>query len=325
MNRPFLTLTLLVLTIFPLNTFAQKSQKRLNYIQQYKDIAIDKMRSHGIPASITLAQGCLESGDGLSELAVNANNHFGIKCHKEWNGPTFYKVDDDPGESCFRKYKRAEESYKDHSDFLRYRDRYAFLFDLEVTDYKGWAHGLKKAGYATNPQYAQLLIKIIEDYALYQYDQEALSKGRREDVLPPSPAQLEAIKKLKPTKRSYWYKYSKNRTLYVRNGVTYILSNDGDTYASIAKEYNLFKGEILSFNDLKGDTPLRPGTIVYIEKKKRKAMKHLEIHVVEGDESLYDISQRYGVRLGSLIKYNKLRSPNDISPDDQIYLRRNKY
>lgn len=325
MNKRFLLFILLINTIFPVYTYSQQTQKRLDYIEKYKDIAIEKMRSHGIPASITLAQGCLESGDGLSDLAVKANNHFGIKCHKEWDGPTFYKMDDETSESCFRKYKKVEESYKDHSDFLRYRDRYAFLFDLEITDYKGWAHGLKKAGYATNPHYAQLLIKIIEDYALYKYDQQGLSKGKRENVVPPSPAQLEAIRELKPAKRSYLYKFSQNRTLYIRNGVTYIISNQGDTYSSIAKEYNLFKGELLSFNDLREDRKIAPGTIVYLEKKKKKALKHLDIHIVEKGDDLYELSQRYAVRLKYLVKYNQLKSIHDISPNDELYLRKCKY
>ena len=149
------------------------------------------MKTHGIPASITLAQGCLESANGNSDLAVRANNHFGIKCHNDWKGPTYYKKGDDPGKSCYRKYRSASESFKDHSDFLRYGQRYAFLFDLQITDYKGWSHGLKKAGYATDPKYAQKLIKIIEDYQLYRFDREIYAKAEKKpDLLPPSPSQL---------------------------------------------------------------------------------------------------------------------------------------
>lgn len=329
--KKLLVLSILLGTILTSSVFAQKAQSRLDYIAKYKDIAIKNMKSHGIPASITLAQGCLESGDGLSDLAVKANNHFGIKCHKDWTGPTYYKKDDDPGKSCFRKYKKAEESYKDHSDFLRYRDRYAFLFDLEVTDYKGWAHGLKKAGYATNPQYPQLLIKIIEDYELYKYD---LLTGKVENnnmvveskanVVPPSPSKLEAVKRLIPTQNSIWYKYSQNRPLYIRNGVTYVVANGGDTYASIAKEYNLFTQELLSFNDLKKDKEIAAGTEVYLEKKKKSAPKYLDYHIAEEGDNFYDLSQRYAVRLNMLMKYNRKKSVNDISKDDVIYLRKQK-
>jgi LysM repeat protein len=293
------------------------------------------MKTHGIPASITLAQGCLESGDGLSDLAVEANNHFGIKCHKDWTGPTYYKKDDDPGKSCFRKYGKAEDSYKDHSDFLRYRDRYAFLFDLDVKDYKGWAYGLKKAGYATNPNYPQLLIKIIEDYKLYQYDSGRSGKSSRravvevrteiaEDIVPPSPSQLEAVKTFVPTRKSIWYKHSQNRTLYVRNGVTYIVANEGDTYENIAKEYNLFKSEILAYNDLKEDKQIIQGTIVYLERKKKQALKYLDIHIAEEGDNLYDLSQRYAVRLGKLMEFNCKKSVNDLSKDEVVYLRKRK-
>ncbi len=324
--KKLLVLSVILGTILTASAFAQKAQSRLDYIAKYKDIAIKNMKSHGIPASITLAQGCLESGDGLSDLAVMANNHFGIKCHKEWSGPTYYKKDDDPGKSCFRKYRKAEESYKDHSDFLRYRDRYAFLFDLDVTDYKGWAHGLKKAGYATNPQYPQLLIKIIEDYELYKYDMasdnvENKSGSQKANVVPPSPAQLEAVKRVIPAKSSHWYKYSQNRPLYVRNGVTYVIANGGDTYASIAKEYNLFTKELLKFNDLRKDEEIAAGTVVYIEKKKKRAQKYLDCHVAEEGDNFYDLSQRYAVRLNMLMKYNDKKSINDISKDDVIYLR----
>jgi LysM repeat protein len=321
--RRILIISVLIFPLLFISAYAQKSQTRLDYIEKYKDIAVDNMKTHGIPASITLAQGCLESGDGKSDLAINANNHFGIKCHKDWTGPTYYKMDDDPAESCFRKYKKVEDSFKDHSDFIRYRDRYAFLFDLIVTDYKGWAYGLKKAGYATNPKYPELLIKIIEDYELYKYD---LLSDIAEviEALPPSPHQLEAVKMVEPEKKSYWYKYSQNRPLYVKNGVTYIVANQGDTYAAISKEYNLFKKELLRFNDLKRDTGIAAGTIVYLERKKGKAQKHLNAHVVEEGEDLYGISQRYAVRLKSLLRYNGMKSAKDIAEGDVIYLRKHK-
>lgn len=300
-------------------------QTREEYIEKYKDAAIHAMKTHGIPASITLAQGCLESADGNSDLAVRANNHFGIKCHNDWKGPTYYKKGDDIGKSCYRKYRNASESFKDHSDFLRYGQRYAFLFDLEITDYKGWSHGLKKAGYATDPKYAQKLIKIIEDYQLYRFDREMYAKAEKKpDLLPPSPSQLQQVMELNPAKNSLLYKYSRNRIIYVRNGVPFILTSDLDTYESIAEEYNLFTGELLRFNDLKKSRDLAPGTVVYLQRKKGKARKHLEIHIaVEGD-TYYDISQKYGVRMKKLFKYNDYRNGDILHVGDEVFLRRHR-
>ena len=300
-------------------------QTREEYIEKYKDAAIHAMKTHGIPASITLAQGCLESGDGNSDLAVKANNHFGIKCHNDWKGQTYYKKDDDPGKSCFRKYRNASDSFKDHSDFLRYRDRYAFLFDLEITDYKGWCYGLKKAGYATDPQYAERLIKIIEDYRLYRFDREIYTMaGKNSNLLPPSPNELMKVMELSPAKNSLLYKYSRNRTIYVRNGVPYILAGDMDTYESIAEEYNLFTKELLRYNDLRKPKELVPGTVVYLQKKKAKAQRHMEIHIaVEGD-TYYDVAQKYGVRMKKLFKYNDYKEGDILHVGDEIFLRRQK-
>ncbi len=316
-----------ILFLFTALSFQLAAQRitRQEYIDQYKDAAIESMRTHGIPASITLAQGCLESGDGNSDLATKANNHFGIKCHKDWNGPTYYKKDDEVGKSCFRKYKNAEQSFKDHSDFLRYRDRYAFLFDLEITDYKGWCHGLKKAGYATAPDYAQKLIKIIEDYQLYRFDREVTNKAsKKKDYLPPSPSKLQEIMVLKPSKASSLYRHSFSRTIYLKNNVPYILASNLDTYESIAHEYGLFKSELLAYNDLKKDETLVPGTIVYLQAKKNKAPRHLEIHIVVEGDTYYDIAQRYGIKLKRLLKYNNAKAGDIIYPGDEIYLRHKK-
>ena len=307
------------------NAHGQSRMTRQEYIDKYKETAMEAMRTHGIPASITLAQGCLESGDGNSDLAVKANNHFGIKCHNDWKGQTYYKKDDDPGKSCFRKYRNASESFKDHSDFLRYRDRYAFLFDLEITDYKGWCYGLKKAGYATDPQYAERLIKIIEDYRLYRFDREMYTKaGKNSNLLPPSPNELKKVMELNPARNSLLYKYSRNRTIYVRNGVPYILAGSMDTYESIAEEYNLFTKELLRYNDLRKPKELVPGTVVYLQKKKARAQRHMEIHIaVEGD-TYYDVAQRYGVRMKRLFKYNGYKEGDILHVGDEIFLRRQK-
>ena len=314
----------LLLTMTAMTASGQK-MTRNEYIDKYKDAAIEAMKTHGIPASITLAQGCLESGDGNSDLAVKANNHFGIKCHNDWKGKTYYKKDDDPGKSCFRAYRNPEESFRDHSDFLRYQDRYALLFDLDITDYKGWCYGLKKAGYATDPQYAQRLIKIIEDYRLYRFDQEVYAKASKSGrLLPPSPAEIMKVMELQPSAKSYLYKYSRNRTIYVRNGVPYILAGNMDTYESIAEEYNLFPKEILRFNDLKRSRPLVPGTVVYLQSKKKKAPRHMDVHIaVEGD-TYYDVAQKYGVRLKSLFKYNDYKDGDILHIGDEIFLRRHR-
>jgi LysM repeat protein len=293
---------------------------REQYIQLYKDIAIDAMKSHGIPASITLAQGCLESGNGNSDLARKANNHFGIKCHNDWTGGTYYKKDDDPGKSCFRKYKSPKHSFEDHSDFIRYRQRYAFLFDLPITDYRGWSYGLKKAGYATDPEYAEKLINIIEDYKLYQYDTE----GSGRFAPPPSPSVLSQILVHEPAKSSPLYMHSSLRTIYEKNGVPFIISKDGDTYESIAREYNLFKSEILRYNDLGRKAKLKPGTIVYLQKKKKKSPRYLDIHIAEPGDTYYDISQKYAIRLNKLYEYNNYKEGDILHPGDEVFLRKKR-
>ena len=314
---------ILLLAVLP--GYGQQRMTRQEYIDRYKDAAIQYMKTHGIPASITLAQGCLESADGNSDLAVKANNHFGIKCHNDWKGPTYYKKGDDPGKSCYRKYRNASESFKDHSDFLRYGQRYAFLFDLEITHYKGWCHGLKKAGYATDPKYAQKLIKIIEDYRLYSFDRELSAKAEENrNILPPSPNEIMKVMELNPARTSLLYKYSRNRTIYQRNGVPYILAGDMDTYETLAEEYNLFTRELLRYNDLKDPVDLVPGTVVYLQRKKAKAQKHMEIHIAVDGDTYYDIAQKYGVRMKKLFKYNDYRDGDILHVGDEIFLRRHR-
>ncbi len=313
------------------------------YIETYSELAMSEMSRTGVPASITLAQGILESASGRSQLAIQANNHFGIKCHN-WQGERMYFDDDEKGE-CFRKYPSPEQSFIDHSDFLRYRDRYKFLFDLKPTDYKGWAHGLKKAGYATDPKYAQKLIDIIEEYNLNIYDSpkklaEAQKKAGKTEygkadskkkklesesdielLVPDSPLSLEAPKPYEGKKR-HVFSFSLSRKMFSQNGVPFVYANEGETYEQIAKSYNLFKKEILRFNDAKEDTQLHSGTVVYLQAKKNKAAKGLDKHVVEENESLRDISQRFGVKMSRLVKLNQLNSADDIRPGDLIKLRK---
>lgn len=249
---------------------------RIDYINKYKELAISHMRKYGIPASITIAQGCLESGNGKSTLAVKANNHFGIKCHNDWKGPTIRHNDDAPNE-CFRKYSDAAESYADHSKYLRGKQRYASLFDLSPKDYKKWAHGLKAAGYATNPNYAYELIKIIEDYELYKYDSGKFAdeidfkemSAERIAVAEADMAIEGIADKAVPVRVSPLYAYSMDRQLYSDGRRVYIFAIEGDTYEEIAREYRLFNREIRKFNNVRSKrSVLRAGDIVYLEKEK---------------------------------------------------------
>lgn len=287
------------------------TSKEEAYIKKYSKIAMSEMRRSGVPASITLAQGLLESGAGLSRLAVEANNHFGIKCHK-WTGKTI-RHDDDAPQECFRAYDKAEESYRDHSDFLRYSDRYKSLFDLPVTDYKSWAYGLKKAGYATDPAYADKLINIIEKYNLGSYD--------RGHVVVDTPLQLEEPREIR-AQFGESFEFSMDRKTYEKNGVRFVYSQSGETYQSIALSFDLFTKEILRFNDLKESRELLPGTVVYIAKKKSKTEKGLDKYIVAEDgESLWEICQRFGVTVKAVQKRNKFAKDHFLAKDEEIRLR----
>ncbi|MDR2585849.1 MAG: glucosaminidase domain-containing protein [Prevotellaceae bacterium] len=293
---------------------AQISNVRQSYILLYKDIAIKNMQEYAIPASITLAQACIESGNGTSRLAREANNHFGIKCHTGWKGKTITQTDDKKDE-CFRKYNRPEESFKDHADFLRYYNRYAFLFDLSPYDYKGWAQGLKRAGYATNPQYAEMLIKVIEDYRLYEYDRPVKN-------MPPSPKVLEIPTIVQPDIKSPLYTASLYRTIYQRNCVSFIYAQPGDTYASLAREFRLFKREIMRFNDINKNGPIEVGTMVYVAQKKKQSAREFPKHITEEGESLRSIAQRYGVRLSYICSYNKINKNTHLAEGQTLLLRK---
>ena len=310
---------------------AQSPQER--YVAQYADIAVREMYRSGIPASITLAQGLLESAAGQSRLATLGNNHFGIKCHNGWKGRTM-RADDDRPQECFRVYDTPEESFRDHSDFLRYRDRYKFLFDLEITDYEGWAHGLKKAGYATDPSYAGKLIDYIEKYDLARYDsltpaaEETEGEGTEDSgeesfaELPESPLKLEAAKPL-----SEWQdeeiRFSLTRPTYTLNGVPFVYAAKGDTYRSLADENGLFFREILHYNDAGKKDQLQPGDIVFLQLKKKGTPKGLDKYIVDADgESLRAISQRFGVRLSSILEMNGMDANYPLAEGDVVLLRK---
>jgi hypothetical protein len=304
------------------------------YIARYSSIAVNEMYRSGVPASITLAQGIIESASGQSTLAVEGNNHFGIKCHNSWNGRTM-RADDDRRGECFRAYDSAEESFRDHSDFLRYRDRYKFLFDFQTVDYKSWAYGLKQAGYATDPAYAAKLIKCVEDYDLSRFDrmtvEEALHEAGQEaeqpvepetlPQIPDSPLRIEAGE-IYAGAEGEEYRFSLSRTLYSRNGVPFVYAIEGETYPSLAKKYHLLASEIYRFNDLPKGAELHPGEIVYLELKKASTVKGLDKYIVGGEgESFHAICQRFAVREKSVRKLNKLPAGYQPREGDEILLR----
>lgn len=295
---------------------ADKSPQDI-YIEKYSSLAVEEMYRSGIPASITLAQGLLESGNGRSELALKSNNHFGIKCHNNWEGKKVYFDDDEKGE-CFRKYPKPEDSYRDHSDFLRFRARYRFLFDYPVTDYKAWAFGLKKAGYATDPEYPSKLIRLIEEYELHQFDRR---KSATASQLPVSPTVIEQVKPLSDSQREEFH-FILSREMYSQNGVPFVYAVEGETYESIAASNRLFLGEILRFNDASKTDRLAPGTVVYLQAKKKQAAKGLDKHVMEEGESLRDISQKYAVRLSKIYKINGFDKTYVPKEGDIIRLRK---
>ena len=259
------------------------------YINQYKDVAIEQMQKYRIPASITLAQGLLESGAGKSELARKSNNHFGIKCHSSWEGKRTYHDDDEKGE-CFRVYRNVRDSYEDHSLFLVNGSRYAFLFKFVETDYVNWARGLKRAGYATSPTYADKLIEIIERYNLDQYDR---AKG--------GASKVSKVRSTGP------------HTPYIANDIVYVVARQGDTMQSLSEEFEIPIYKLLCYNDLpKRYVPVK-GDIIYLARKHRKAKRPNNEHVVADGESMYMISQRYGVRLNRLYRMNDA-TPYTYSP-----------
>ena len=298
MNNKLLRLiALTVLFTFAVGAQAQRRNTRyVDYVNKYSELAVEQMREHKIPASITLAQGLLESGSGLSELARKSNNHFGIKCGSSWNGRTV-RHDDDARQECFRAYRNPRDSYEDHSAFLKRGARYAFLFKLDITDYKGWARGLKKAGYATDPSYANRLITIIEDYDLYKYDRRSGRAPKPEPTL------------LRP------------HQVYIANDIAYIVARSSDTFKSLGKEFDMGWKKLVKYNDLHREYTLMEGDIIYLKEKKKKASKPYTVYVVKDGDSMHPISQKYAIRLKNLYEMN--RKEGDYIPEvgDRLRLR----
>lgn len=310
------------------NTYSQQVSSVSNklsvqeYINTYKHIAIKNMIEFGIPASITMAQGILESGYGNSELARYANNHFGIKCHKDWEGEGYY-IDDDEINECFRKYKSPEESFSDHSLFLTERKRYADLFLLEVTDYKGWAHGLKKAGYATSPTYANRLIEIIEKYKLYEIDilvTDNYIAYSNTDITEDDNYQQESNQENnKDNNKGQEVSLTKERYQAHFNRIKYTIAEKGDSYESIAYAFDMMPWQILRYNDLEKHDKIEEGDRIYLQPKRNKGEQ--EFHIVQNEESLRDISQKYGVKLKKLYKYNNIEEGSKVVTGQKIALQ----
>jgi len=271
----------------PVANHAQKKKRitPIEYIDMFKDIAMEEMRTQKIPASITLAQGCLESSYGNSRLSSQGNNHFGIKCKKSWTGKVMYEDDDAIGE-CFRAYDNAASSYRDHSLFLHNNPRYGFLFNLSISDYKGWAHGLRKAGYATNPRYPQLLIDMVKKYNLAKYDTLVLGL------------------------------FKSNKKI---NGVLATRLKEDQTLAQIAAVNERTENRIRKLNDLKKGQQIDPGDVVYLRRKKRKASE--TYHEVLGGQSLWEISQDHGIKLKRLYKLNRLPQDAQVATGEVLNLR----
>jgi LysM repeat protein len=280
------------------------NQAYQEYFNQYRDIAIEQMMRYHIPASITLAQGVFESGAGKSELATRGNNHFGIKCNG-WSGRRVYHDDDQLGE-CFRAYDSAFESYEDHSKFLTSSQRYRSLFNLDITDYRGWARGLKAAGYATNPQYANKLIDIIQLYKLYQYDTAKHYDHFMAEHSKDHPVNGMALHSIKIFNKNY-----------------YVIARRGDSFRSIADEIGISERKLAKFNERNKRDPLVEGEIIWLKKKQKKAPEDYEdrLHYVRAGESMYSIAQKYGIRVKYLYKMNRLSSDYRIQIGDALRLR----
>ncbi len=296
-------LTLFILSLIPDNLYSQKKiTSYVNYIENYGDLAITHMDKYKIPASITLAQGILESGAGLSELARKSNNHFGIKCHKDWKGETVRANDDRPNE-CFRKYKKVEDSYDDHSQFLL-KNRYSRLFQLDIKDYKAWARGLQECGYATDRGYANKLINLIEVYELYRYDSKKSGSFSSKDNKKDS-GKIERPRK--------------NRQIFKSSGLLYVEAGVDDSFDAIAYDLGFKVKDLIKYNEVPEDFPLYKDDVVYLEKKKKKADKPHYEHIVRVGESMHGISQIYGIQLSRLYKMNKKDS--DYVPEEGDVLR----
>jgi LysM repeat protein len=331
-NRFFFILLLVLITgLFSCKTYkpvastSQSEPSADNYINMYKDLAISEMKRTGIPASITIAQGMIESDFGRSKLAREANNHFGIKCHDDWTGQTMHQNDDRRNE-CFRKYRKPEESFYDHSDFLRSGSRYTFLFDIEPSDYKGWARGLKKAGYATNPDYANMLIRKIEEYNLMDLDHGKISanlSGQTTGSVKLVNSKQDTIgnKNLMPVSSTNNAVAARVPRIMENNRIQYIIVKDGDTREKIENEFELLKWELSRYNELDSNFPVVTGQILYLQPKREKAEVGKDYYNTAEGDTMYLISQKYGIKLKSLYEMNRMEEGSEPEAGKKIWLR----
>ena len=307
---------------------AQPGADIIDYINNYKKLAMDEMIRTGIPASITLAQGIHETYAGKSELVLKSNNHFGIKCKSYWTGKKVYHDDDARGE-CFRKYDDPSLSYRDHSDFLRAGERYAFLFKLDPEDYKGWAMGLKKAGYATNPKYGPIIIKLIEEYNLQQYTQIAMGKIPPEaevlavnpKLVTDAPADISAFVKQQEPLLEIAPPPAVNYPSgeFTINNTKVIYAKQGTSLLAIAQQYEIPLSKLLEYNDMENEEVLIKNQLIYLQRKRRTGST--DVHIVANGETLHDISQAEAIRLENLLEYNKLHKSVQPAVGDKLYLQ----
>lgn len=312
MQRILLLVSCLLLT----QLLSAQKQTTNQYIEKYNKIAVKEMNRVGIPASITLAQGILESGNGNSSLARKANNHFGIKCHKDWKGESMYHDDDRPNE-CFRSYKNAEQSFVDHSEFLCTHQRYAFLFDYGTTDYKKWAKGLKQAGYATSGTYAERLIQIIEENNLQRFDSK---------VTPSTTPEIQTELAVKNNSfveiDVFNMEIAPFGNIKTVNGVDYVEAQAGDNVEKVAERYEMEPWQIRKFNELDKNAKLAVGQRLYIHAKRGKADSQHKTHVVQKGETMHDIAQLYAIKLNSLYKLNAMEPGSQPKEGDTLQLRK---
>ncbi len=302
------SLGLTLLTVQAMEAQTLRKPIYMDYVRTYSAEARRQMDKHAIPASITLAQGLIETGGGTSTLAREHNNHFGIKCHATWTGKRTYKRDDNPND-CFRSYPTAEASYQDHSLFLKGR-RYQRLYALRYDDYRGWAKGLQLCGYATNKGYANMLIKVIEDYELYSFDRGELPSWY--GSAQPSRSQT----KHRSSGKSY---DNPMRPSYLSYGLLYVLADQNDSYERIAEDMGISAKKLAKYNDTPLDYPLNEGDVVYLEPKNKEATSRYSTYTVRIGDSMHDISQRFGIRLERLYKLND--KDEDYIPEEGDVLR----
>jgi len=331
-NRLFIIIQLSLITFLyscsvskPVVSRSGPSLSADQFADKFKDLAVSEMKRTGIPASITLAQAMIESDYGRSSLARDANNYFGIKCHDGWTGPTV-KHNDDKRNECFRKYSKPEESFFDHSDFLKSVPRYKFLFDIGTTDYKAWARGLRKAGYATNPDYANMLIKNIEDNNLWYFDKDYQLTNRptqpKSHIKEPDTVAV-MDNRVNPVSRP-----GGNTTVVARvprimenNRIKYIIVKDGDTREKLENEFQLLKWELAKYNELKSDFQIVPGQILYLQPKREKAEPGKDYYITGTGDTMYSISQRFGIKVKSLYELNRMNEGEETEEGRKIWLR----